>query len=312
MTQLMDAHKWEWAGEIFNALKLPLEIMPPINPPGTALGPILADIAEETGIGDAKVVAVASHDTGSAASAVPGKGDFAFISSGTWSVPGTFLDAPVTTPEVQDAGFANEWAFASLFVAKNILGLWPVQELKRQWDAEGSSLDYGRLTEEARNARGFLACIDINDERFLAPADMEAEIRGYLDETHQALPETKGETVRLVLESLAFSYRRTFDRMRDILKKRIEAVHIVGGGIQNTLLCQFTANACGLPVVAGPIEATASGNILVQAHATGEIGDAADIRTVVANSFELTTYEPEEEDAWQERYRHYLAVIGES
>jgi len=313
MTQLLDIRSRIWAKEVFDALELPLHIMPEINKPATPLGGLLEDVAGEVGLGEAPVIAVASHDTASAASAVPGSGgDFAFISSGTWSVVCAPMDRPVTTPEALAEGFANEITLESLFFAKNLLGLWLVQELKRKWQKQDQSWNYDRLTEAARSAPPFSACIDPNDARFLAPADMEKEIADYCKETNQSAPDEPGRTVRTALESLAFSYRQAFDGIKRILGKKISALNIVGGGTQNALLCQFTANVCGVPVICGPIEATASGNVLIQALALGDIGNSQDIRSIVGNSFELATYEPQEVDVWEERYQGYLKVTGES
>jgi len=312
MTQLMDTRKGAWSKEIFDKLGLPIDIMPRINKPGTVLAGVLAEVAGDVGLCDVPVIAVASHDTASAAAAVPGDGDFAFISSGTWSVPAVLIDEPVTNEEAFKGGYADEITLGGYFFAMNVIGLWLVQELRRKWTKEGQAWDYSRLTDEARKARPFVACIDPNDQRFLAPEDMEEEIAAYCRDTNQPVPETKGEMVRTVLESLAFSYRYYIDDMCRILGREIKSVNIVGGGIQNTLLCQLTASACRVPVIAGPIEATSSGNVLIQALALGDIAGADDIRTIVKSSYELANYAPQDADLWEEKYQEYLKTIGKA
>ena len=257
------------------------------------------------------VIAVASHDTASAASVVPGEGDFAFISSGTWSVTAVLIDEPVTSDDAFAAGYADEITLGGYFFAMNILGLWLVQELKRKWAKAGEDMSYTQITEAAGGAKPFTACINPNDPRFLAPADMEKEINDYCKETGQTVPGSKGEFVRTVLESLALCYRHSFDQISRILGKKIDSVNIVGGGIQNKLLCQFTADACKLPVTAGPVEATALGNVLIQALATGALKDAAAIRAIVRNSYDLAGYSPQNADAWERQYQKYLEMTEE-
>lgn len=307
-TLFFDINKKKWAKEIFKKLDLPFEIMPEVKKSGTIIGKISDREIKDLGFSKTLVVAPATHDTGSAVASIPGNGNFAFISSGTWSVVGTLIKNPIINEDSFNYGFCNEITFGSLFLAKNIMGLWIIQELKRGWGKRGKDFTYEDLKNAANKAEQFLAMINPNDVSFLAPDNMEYAIIRFCKKSGQRTSFTHGEITRVVLESLAFSYRYTLDKMKELLDKSIECLHIVGGGIQNTVLCQFVANATGLPVITGPKEATAIGNIMVQAIALKEILNADDIRSVLRNSFEMKTYEPKERNIWDEQYQKYLKL----
>lgn len=310
-SQLYDPSSGEWSSEIIRRFGLPRNIFGEIVPSGTLVGKLLPSVAEETGAGAVKVIAPASHDTASAVAAVPAGGeDAAYISSGTWSLMGVELDAPVINGKAMESNFTNEGgAFGKTRLLKNIMGLWLVQECRRSWAREGEALDYDTITRMAEEALPFKAVIDPDSPRFLSPADMPSEIRGYCRETGQPGPEGKGEVVRLALEGLALKYRWTLERLEELLGRRLNVIHIVGGGSRNQLLCRFTADATGRTVVAGPAEATAIGNILMQAKALGHLTSLFEIREVVRNSFPLSVYEPQDSGAWDDAYGRLLDLM---
>jgi len=302
-SQLFNPVSHTWAKPIFERLSLPFHIMPQICQPATIIGKLNPAVAEETGLFRVSVIAGASHDTAAAVAACPArKGEnFAYLSSGTWSLFGAELVKPLINDAAREAGFTNEGGVGNTIrFLKNITGLWILQECRRQWEREGESLSYPTLVEMAEKAPPFLAVIDVNDPSFLAPKDMVAAIATYCEKTGQRKPEKKGEFVRVILESLALSYRKVLNDLNRVIPERgkIEVLYIMGGGSQNRLLNQFAANACGIPVIAGPVEATAAGNILTQALATGALGSWQEIREIIHNSFPLTTYQPEDSDAW--------------
>ncbi len=246
-----------------------------------------------TGFRHVPVVATASHDTAAAVAAVPAEGrNWAYISSGTWSLVGVEEKAPVISEGSLDSNFTNEGGVGgTVRFLKNVSGLWLVQGCRRSWSAEGP-VTYDDLTRAAAEAPAFAALIDPDDPGFLNPLDMPEAIADYCRRTGQKLPATRGALVRALFESLALKYRQVIDQLRLVLGHPIEKIHVIGGGSRNTLLCQLTADAAGLPVVAGPAEATAIGNILVQAMATGRVSSPAEIRAIIRDSFELRTYTP--------------------
>jgi rhamnulokinase len=292
---------------------MPYDILPEIVQPGTVIGNLREEVAEETGAGSIPVVAPACHDTGSAVAAVPAESEnTAYLSSGTWSLMGIEVGEPVITPESLRYNFTNEGGVGDTFrFLKNIMGLWLVQECRRQWEREGESLDYDELTRMAEEAEPFRSLVEPDDPSFLHPGDMPARIREFCGKTGQSEPETKGQFVRCGLESLALKYRLTFQRLEEVKGRRLEVLHIVGGGCQNRLLNQLTASAIGRPVVAGPVEATAIGNILMQAMARGHLGSVAELRQLVRDSFETERFEPKDSDRWDEAYERYLRMGGE-
>ena len=302
-TQLLDPWKRNWREDLIDALELPRRILLSPTPPGTVLGALRDDIARDTGIQTGTpVIATASHDTASAVAAVPATGEkpWAYLSSGTWSLLGAELDDPLVNDDSLALQFTNEGGVGGkIRFLKNIFGLWLVQECRRQWEKEGQTVDYAMLTEEARNAPAFRSVLpDLDDPRLLAPENMPELIRNICVETGQPVPQNRGETVRCALESLALKYRRTLRGLDGLLGRKTERLHIIGGGTQNQLLCQMTADACGIEVITGPVEATALGNIGVQAMATGALDSLEALRAMVTASTPMARYEPRDTDAW--------------
>lgn len=308
-TQCYNPRSGSWAAPLLDRLGIPAAIFPEILPPGTMLGGLLPHLAEETGAA-LRVIAPACHDTGSAVAAVPAEsGNFAYLSSGTWSLLGVELPQPRITPAVLAANFTNEGGVAGTFrFLKNIAGLWIVQECRRAWQAEGADYSYAQLAEMAAAAAPFQALINPDDPIFLPPGGMPERIAEALRRTGQPVPAERGALIRCALESLALKYRRTLDLLAETLGSRPETLHIVGGGSQNRLLNQFTADACNLPVVAGPAEATALGNALVQLIALGEVTSLAEGRALIRRSFPTETFTPQQPHAWDAAYERFLAL----
>lgn len=306
-SQMMDMTTGQWSAPIFEKLGLPLDIMPPIVMPGAVVGELTDAMAQEIGCAKISVIAVGSHDTASAVLGVPGSGsNWAYLSSGTWSLMGVELPGAIVNDKSFGYEFTNEGGVDNTIrLLKNIMGLWLVQECKRQWQREGQDLSYGQLTEMASQAQPFFGHVECDSSDFLAPGDMPARINKHLGETGQQPTDDKGQMVRLVLESLALKYRSTLKAIEDVTGQTIDVLHIVGGGIQNELLCQFAANAIGRKVVTGPIEATASGNILMQARATGQIQSIAEARQIVRNSFDLKEFQPQDAALWAQKFEQY-------
>jgi rhamnulokinase len=258
------------------------------------------------------VIASAGHDTGAAVAAVPATGsDHIYLSSGTWSVMGVEVKDPVINDRSLAYNFTNEGGVEDTFrFLTNIMGLWLVQECRREWARVGESYSYDELTGMAAEAPAFGPLVSLGDSRFLPPGDMPARIQGFCRETGQRVPETKGEIVRCALESLALAYRFVAEGLDEMVGRHLPTLHIIGGGSQNKLLNQFAADATGRTVVAGPVEATAIGNLLVQAIALGYVTNLAEGRALVRRSFEVETYVPHDTDAWDEAYAGYLELKG--
>jgi rhamnulokinase len=306
-TQLLDAKAGAWSDELCNALGLPRSILPELIEPGSVLGTVRRDVADETGLApDTSVIVPATHDTGSAVVAVPaaGKGpgsppDWCYLSSGTWSLMGVEVARPIITEETYRYNFTNEGGVdGTSRLLKNIMGLWLVQECRRTWARSGREYSYEDLIPQAEAAPAFRSLVNPDHPSFLPPGDMPARIAAFCRDTGQPIPEDEGAFVRCALESLALAYRWVVERLEEITGTPIKTIHIVGGGARNALLNQFTADATGRPVLAGPVEATAIGNLLMQARARGRIGSLAELREVVAGSFPVTTYEPSDSAAW--------------
>ena len=310
-TQFYDPRRRDWSRELFDRMGLPTRILTEIVPPGTSLGPLLDHVADETGAGRAPVIAPACHDTGSAVSAVPTtREDYAYISSGTWSLMGAEIREPIVSDAALSYNFTNEGGYGGTYrFLKNIMGLWLVQECRRAWERDGGALSYDDLTRMATEAAPFGPMVEPDDERFMRIGDMPGRIRGFCEETGQRPPGDRGSILRCALESLALKYRYVLESLENILGRRLDTIHVVGGGSQNRLLCQLTADATRRPVVAGPVEATAIGNILVQAIATGHLGSLADARAVVRRSFDVLTYEPREDGRWDEAYDRFKRMV---
>ncbi|HEX4797513.1 MAG TPA: rhamnulokinase family protein [Humisphaera sp.] len=306
-SQMYDPRAKGWAKGMLESLGLPTRIFPEIVPSGTVLGPLTDDVASECGAAAAPVIAPASHDTGSAVAAVPAEGsDWCYISSGTWSLMGVELPSPIVNDKALQYNYTNEGGVGgTIRFLKNIAGLWLIQELRRHWKKDGHDHTYAELTEMAGRARGLGYILDPSYKPFLSPGDMPAKVERFCRETRQPLPSSRGEYVRACLEGLALTYRKTLDGLEDVLGRKIATIHIVGGGSQNELLNQMTADACNRPVIAGPIEATAIGNILVQAMAIGAVKSLADARAIVRNSFEVKRFEPRAAKQWEGAYERY-------
>ena len=292
-TGLLDATSRQWAGEIFDVLAIPGDLFPPLIEPGEALGPIRPDIAERTGLsGSVSVVAVGSHDTASAVAAVPmPTAGAAYISSGTWSLVGVELDRPVLTEASRTANFTNEGGVdGGVRYLHNVMGLWLLSESIRSWTEDGHSIDLPRLLAEAEALPGPISLFDTADPSLLPPGNIPARIAAL---TGDPVPRSPAEVTRSICESLAAAYAGTLDDAERLSGRLIEVVHVVGGGSQNALLNQLTADRCGRPVLAGPVEATAIGNILVQARTAGLVGDSLeDLRQLVAKTFPSVPFSP--------------------
>jgi len=304
----------DWAWEMLRKFDLPTNMFPEVVPPGTNLGHLRKDVAESSGLGRIPVVAPATHDTGSAVVAVPtrntGSPNWAYISSGTWSLIGAEVTKPILTTRASQWNFTNEGGVDGTYrLLKNVMGLWLVQQCKKAFEKKGNFLKYDRLIQLAEESPPFQAIVDPDDPAFLNPSDMPAAIAEVCRKNGQDVPRTEGAFVRCALESLALKYRLVLDWLEELTGTKLEVVHIVGGGSQNRLLNQFTANACGRPVMAGPVESTALGNVLVQARAAGEIGSLEEIRDVVRRSFECQEYQPEDASLWTAVLEKYRASL---
>lgn len=299
-TQLYNPRTRTWSPKLLDALQLRADLFPPIVPSGTPLGPLRSELAEETGLQGVQVVASCSHDTGAAVAAVPGSGDdWAYLSSGTWSLMGVELPKPVINDTVRELNFTNEIGFGgSVRFLKNIIGLWMLQECRREWAKQGRDYDYATLAQLAAAAPPFAALVNPADPRFVSPGGMPGKITAFCRERGLNAPETPGGFVRCILESLALLYRRTLRQITQVTGRAVSRLHIVGGGSKNALLNQFAANACQVPVVTGPFEATAAGNLLVQAIALGHLPSLDAARDVVRRSFETATVQPADASVW--------------
>ncbi|MFD2010815.1 rhamnulokinase [Streptomyces narbonensis] len=300
-TGLFDARAGTWSKELLGRLGVDAGLLPPLRAPGDPAGELLPHVAEFTGL-DARtrVTTVASHDTASAVVAIPATGpDFAFLSCGTWSLAGLELDAPVLTEQSRAADFTNERGVdGTIRFLRNIMGLWLLEECRRTWESRGQEpTALPELLALAARAEPFAALVDPDAPEFLAPGDMPERIRASCRRSGQRAPESPGAVVRCVLESLALAHRRALRQAAELAGREITRVHLVGGGARNELLCQWTADATGLPVVAGPVEATALGNVLVQARAAGLVGDLPSTRRLVSATQPLRHYEPRKDPA---------------
>ncbi len=314
-SQCLNATTSRWAFDVLRRFDLPAAMFPEVVSPGTNLGKLRGDVADRCRLPRLDVVAPATHDTGSAVAAIPtertGSARWAYISSGTWSLMGLELPHPVLSARALELNLTNEGGIDGTWrLLKNIMGLWLVQECRRAFERGGRSFSYAELARLAAAAKPFCAFIDPDSPRFLNPADMPTEIRNWCQARGQSPPGSEGELVRCCLESLALKYRLVLSWLEELSETPVEVVHIVGGGSQNELLNQFTANACGRSVAAGPIEATALGNVLVQARTAGAVTTLGEIRQVVRASSSIVHYEPREQSAWNAAYAKFREVIS--
>jgi rhamnulokinase len=311
-SQIFNPSLIDWDTVLISALGINPSLFQDIMQPGSILGILSPEISKETGIGEVPVIAVASHDTASAVAAVPSYGrDWAYISSGTWSLMGVETDSPVINDESFRSNFTSEGGVGGRWrVLKNISGMWLMQECRRVWGLKGSTPSYDELIREAESARAFTSLIDPDYRGFKTPADMPLAIEKYCRETGQPAPQTRGEIVRSILEGLALKYRCVLEQLCGLYDSEINRIHIIGGGSRNDLLNRFTAEAAGLPVIAGPMEATATGNLLMQAFALGQIGNLDELREIVTLSFETNKYDvSDSRNAWETAYERYREII---
>lgn len=308
-SQFYNPQEKRWATELFDTLGLPTRILPKIVMPGTKLGTLLPHVAEATGLKDAPVYATCGHDTASAVAAVPAPtgDDWCYISSGTWSLMGVELPEPIINERALAATLTNEVGFGgSIRLLKNIAGLWPLQECRRAWARDGQTYEYAELARMAAAAKPFSAVLD--PDAFLEEGGMPARISAWCRKHGQACPEGPGEMARAILEGLALRYRQVLEGIEALIGRKLSVIHIVGGGSRNQVLNQFVADATGRTVVAGPGEATAAGNIMVQAIGSGAIRDLAEARGVIRRSFPLDTFEPRTGADWDMAYQKFLGV----
>jgi rhamnulokinase len=313
-SQCLDATTRNWAWDVLRRLEVPTAMFPEIVPPGARLGKLRVNVAERCRLPRLEVVAPATHDTGSAVAAIPtqksGTANWAYISSGTWSLMGLELPHPILTPRALELNVTNEGGIDGTYrLLKNIMGLWLVQECRRGFERQGKSLNYAELTHLAAEAKPFKSLVDPDAPAFLAPADMPGEIVKWSEARGRPAPASEGEFVRSALESLALKYRLVLTWLEELAGSRVEVIHIVGGGSQNELLNQFTANACGRPVVSGPVEATALGNVLIQARTSGAVATLTEMRSVVRASSALKHYEPREQGAWNDAFGRFVELL---
>ncbi|MFD1955070.1 rhamnulokinase family protein [Paenibacillus thailandensis] len=311
-TQLYNPLLGGWDAELLGKLGLPASMFGTVVDPGTPAGQLRSSIGTELGVPSIPVVAVAEHDTGSAVAAVPALDrSFAYLSCGTWSLMGTEVDKPVINELAQKLNFTNEGGVGKTYrLLKNIMGLWILQEAKRELDRAGQEYSFPQLVKLAEDAPPFAALIDPDDVLFLHAGDMVSRIRQYCRRTGQQPPEGVGAVVRCILESLALKYRYVFELTEQLSGQSFGGLHMVGGGIQNALLCQWSANAIGKPVWAGPTEGSAIGNLAVQWIASGELASIGEARRVIRDSFPVTVYEPQDGPAWEEAYGRFRRLAG--
>lgn len=309
-TQLYDPWKGQWSEEVFRRLDLPLSLMPELINSGRTLGELRDSVRCGVGLKRADVIAPCTHDTASAVAAVPGKGkDWAFLSSGTWSVVGTPTEECLTSPEAFSAGMCNELTLEGFFLCRNIMGLWLLQQARAAWQQRGEYYSYDDLVSLAEQAPEGDSLIHPDDPCFLAPKNMTRAVREYCSQTSQRPPQGPGQMTRCILESLALSYRHALDQLAQILRHDFRILHVVGGGSRNSFLCQLTANATGIPVLAGPAEATLMGNVLVQALARGYLASPTEVPEVVRRSTSVAEYEPRNTSIWEDRFANYLRLL---
>ncbi|MCC6397097.1 MAG: rhamnulokinase [Bacteroidetes bacterium] len=309
-SQLLDVSSHTWSTEVLSAMDLPRSLFTDITQPGTVRGLLRESFAADSGVPPVPVLAVAGHDTASAVVAVPmQRARSAYLSSGTWSLLGIETPTPQVDSRAMESNFTNEGGFGGqIRLLRNVMGLWMVQECKREWDAGGTVLEFDELVHMAGQSKPFACFVDPDAQLFYAPGPMENRIKEFCRQTGQTAPSTQGAIVRCVYESLALKYRWVVDRLEEITGARIEELVIVGGGARNVLLNQLTANALQRTVTAGPSEATAVGNLLVQLHALGELQGIEQMREVVRASFPTTSYTPEAPELWAGAYDQFKAL----
>lgn len=304
-TQFVNAVERNWSKGLLNKLGIPSHFLPSIVKPGSSLGSLRDNLCAKTGLGKIKVIAPPTHDTGAAVAAIPtrrtGSANWAYLSSGTWSLMGAEIQKASLTPQTLAYNMTNEGGVDDTYrLLKNIMGMWLIQQSKKSFERQGKNYSYAELEQMASKSAPLRSIIDPDDNRFLNPADMPTAMREYCAQTNQPIPETEGELMRCARESLALKYRETMLSLNDLTGEKIEVLHIVGGGSKDILLNQMTADLCGIPVMTGPVEGTVIGNLLTQARADGELSSLADLREAVRASSVVRTFEPTANSAWAE------------
>jgi rhamnulokinase len=312
-TELYNVRARRWSRETMSTMGLPVHIFPEVAQPGTVLGELRPSAQSDLGF-DAPFpsIAVASHDTASAVAAIPDLDEASvFLSSGTWSLIGVAVAEPNLSEQAFNGGFTNEGAAdGGVLLMKNLTGLWILQECVRVWEAAGKHFAWTELERAAAAAAPFRSFIDVAANVFLSPADMPAAVSNYCSQTNQTAPQTAGEFARCTFESLSFAYREVLEDLERVTGRGLTNIRLVGGGCLNRFLCQMTADACGRPVIAGPVEAAALGNAMVQAVATGHLGGLAEGRAAMKQSVQLQVFEPADEQGWKEAYSRYKTIVG--
>lgn len=312
-TQMYDLNSQCWSAKVLEELGLFPEMFPRVMLTGEVRGMVLPELCEKIGFSsDAviPVIAAAQHDSASAAFAVPAEEeDYIFINSGTWSILGTILEHPILDEEIFDRNLSNEGAVGGkIKLVKTIMGMWLIQELRKQWEKDGKSIDYGYLLEQAARAEGFAHFVDVDDELFVAPANMEKAVDEYCRGSGQTVPQGQGEYYRCVMESLAFEYKEAVADFEKITGKTMKTIYLLGGAVQDQAFCQYIANAAGKQVSAGPVEATAIGNAMVQLIAIGAVEDEAQAAQIIRRSFHTRIYQPRDREEWEAGYQKYLKI----
>ncbi len=312
-SMMLNPHTKKWNKELLDKLEIPSDILCDIIEPGTVLGELSDDICEELGCPKIPVIAVGSHDTASAVASVPVTEDYsyAYISTGTWALMGAELDAPSVTEHSFKYDFTNEGGVCGkIRFLKNIMGLWIIQECRRQWEREGKELSFDDLENAAWGAAPFESFIDPDYHDFATPGNMPQKIRNFCEKTGQKIPQTEGEVIRCAAQSLAMKCRMVADALEDVQGKKLEAVHMLGGGIKDTMVTSFVSNATGKRVIAGPVEATSTGNAVLQLMALGKISSLTEARTIIRDSFPIKVYEPQDSEEWNAAYEQFKKIAS--
>jgi rhamnulokinase len=307
-SQCYDPQRHDWAFGMLDRFGLPRHIFGALSEPGMSLGPLRKDLAADTGLTGARVVLPGTHDTASAVAAVPAaeppssRPDWCYVSLGTWALVGAELDRPLVSPACLARNFTNEGGIGGTTrLLKNVCGLWLVQQCRASWHRAGRAWTWEQLTSLASEAAPLVTLVDPNHPSLVAPADMPDAIRSLAKSVGEPVPESTGAVVRTALESVAAAVRKTLEELDSLLGRRVSRIHVVGGGVKNALLCQMIADATNRPVIAGPVEATAIGNLLVQLLASGNAVDLRSVRSIVRDSFEIASFEPLDHARWNER-----------
>jgi sugar (pentulose or hexulose) kinase len=312
-TNFLNPHTREWDTGLLETLGIPTRILPELIDAGEVYGTVKPELARELGIGEIPVIAVCTHDTGSAVAAAPADKAFAYISCGTWSLFGTELQKPLITDASEAVQYTNEGGYdGTIRFLKNIMGLWLIQESRREWIRQGQDVSYADLEREALAAEPFRSWIDVDAPEFETAGDLPARVQAFCRATGQTVPESRGEIMRCIYQSLAMKYKLNYEKLCSLSGVRYPQINMLGGGIKDTLLCRMTANATGATVLAGPTEATVMGNIAVQMIALGELESLAEARRVIAHSIDLKTYTPDDAAAWEEQLPRYSRYLGRS